>query len=180
MTDDIDILSKRWIAIEAEVLSVIRQQLSIGTFNINVVQNRLNKACDEWFDGSLAPAIWYNDLSKKDAIKAETFKKYVKQMNLTEVQFQRPSKLYAKILTTLSIPLALVLLYLLKEKCSIEWLKFPFYVIIILSIAIGVLTWTIFELKLNKKQSDHIENIICAYQKQLRIFGENLKQIILL
>lgn len=177
MEKDIEIISKRWYSIESEVLSVVRKQLSTGTFSVNAAQNRLRTACNEWFEGSLSPSIWYDEFSLKEAAKAKAFKEYVYKIELKEFEIPKPSRLWAIVLTIISVPVAYLLLYLLKES-SIGWLIFPHYVRIILSIATGVLTWTISELTLNKQRSEYEESIVAGFKEQLDNHCAKLKQIL--
>ena len=63
MENFVTLFNTHWQTVEAETLSAVRRQLAAYRFDLEEVNDSFRKSCDEWFDGKLAPSIWYKNLS---------------------------------------------------------------------------------------------------------------------
>lgn len=170
MDNTIELFNKRWNIVEKECLSSVRRQLSYPVFDISMVNNDLQKSCDEWFEGKLAAALWFEELTQSNPNKAHSFCKYVKALRLTEVKMSEPSKAWAYILTAVSLPIT----YLVTDVV----LGWGLMGKIVSSIGISVLVWSASKVKTTSIHNNYEEMVVASIKKQLDEHYLKVKQII--
>lgn len=170
MEDNIDIFNKRWNAIESETLSAVRKQLTAYSFNQSEVNRNFQKSCDEWFNGKLGPSIWYKNLRETQPEKSQTFKDYILRIRLYGTEMSKPSKWWAYLSTTLSLPIT----YFTVDYVT-DWTLLGQSVF---TIGIGVLVWYSCQARISSQHHKYEEKIVSHYQQQLEKQKEKLIQIL--
>ena len=166
MGNNIETFQKRWKAVTNETLSSVRRQLANFTFDNSVVNKDFRNSCDEWFDGELAPHIWFEQLAKENSDIAQKFKKYVTGIKISEQTVSKPSQLGSYVITALTLPICYYLLGWMTEMGTISKSVF--------SIGTAVLVWYTCQSFAIKKKNNYEEQIVDLYRQQL---DEHFKKI---
>lgn len=169
--NNLELFDKRWEYIEKVALSSVRRQLEMYSFDLSEVNNDLQRACNEWFSGKLAPAIWYEDFVQNQSQKAKTFKAYAKSIRLNMVEYHKPNSLWAYCVTAVSLPITY---FGIGQITSWELLGK-----VVCSIGTGVLVWSACQAKITSQKNKYEELIVSLYHEQLKEYGEQLRNIIL-
>jgi hypothetical protein len=171
MNNNIDHFNKRWTAIEKEVLSSVRRQMKGPSFDNDIISRDYKKACNEWFNGKLAPSIWFKELANSEPDKALAFRDYINSLQLKEKEVSKPNRLWSFFLTVLSVPVT----YLVLNQIT-EW---EFWGKSVFSIGFAVLVWTAFQSRFISKSSQYEDSIVDFYHEQLEKHGEMARKILL-
>lgn len=169
--NNIDNFNNRWIAIEKEVLSSVRRQMKEPSFDNSIICLDYKKACNEWFNGKLAPSIWFKELTNSEPEKATKFRDYINSLQLDDKEVSKPNRLWAPFFTVLSVPVA----YLVLNKIT-DW---EFMGKSVFSIGFAVLVWTAFQSRFISKSRKYEDSIVNFYYEQLEKHGEKARKILL-
>lgn len=164
---------QRWNDIVAETISTVRRQLSSGLADSREITMTLQEACKEWTNGNLGPSVWFNKLKVESPAVAEKFEKYVNSIQVKYIQVSRPSNLGGLIATP---SVTAITFWLLggADKSSSHSLPFT----IVVSIATGILTWTIAQSIFKNKNRAVEDSVVEEYKKQLEKHRSELLKII--
>lgn len=171
MDKTIDLFNKRWVDIEKEVLSSVRRQLKAYDFDNSEVNRDFQKSCNEWFNGKLAPSIWFKKFSSLQPEKASSFKSYIENVILEGIEISKPKSLWAYFATALSLPITYGVL-----DYVTEW---EFLSKCVFAIGFAVLLWAGFKSILISKSNKYNDMIVGYYQKQIEKHGDKIRKIIL-
>ena len=164
---NMEMFQQRWNTVTTETLSSVRRQLEKDNFDISVVNREFQESCAEWFDGRLAPHIWYKQLEEERSQVAQKFKQYVTSIRIREEAASKPSQVGSYVITALSLPLCYCLINFLSPDMG-------FISKVVLTIGIAVLVWYICLTIFKNKQTSFEEQIVDLYRQQLE---EHLKEI---
>ena len=159
MEENIEVFERRWKTVTDETLSSVRRQLANFTFDNSVVNKDFRNSCNEWFDGELAPRIWFKQLSEDNPDVAQNFKNYVTGIRISEQTVSKPSQWEGYVITALTLPICYYLLNWITEWEMISKS--------ILSIGTAVLAWHICQAFAIKKKDIYEEQIVDLYRQQL-------------
>jgi Flp pilus assembly protein TadB len=159
MENYVEVFQKRWNTITNETLSSVRRQLKNYTFDISEVNRDFHRSCNEWFDGKLAPRLWYQQLEEENPEVAQEFRNYVTGIKINEQTVNKPSQWGSYVATALSLPACYCLLSLISNMGFVSKAVF--------SIGTAVLVWYICQSSANKKQTDFEEQIVDFFRQQL-------------
>lgn len=168
---NVELFDKRWEYIEKVALSSVRRQLKMHSFDLSEVNHDLQKVCNEWFNGNLAPSIWYDDFAQNKPEKAEAFKNYTKGINLNIVERAKPNSLWAYCVTALSLPITYFGIGYITDWELLGK--------VVCTIGTGVLVWSSCQVKATSLKNEYEEQIVALYHAQLKEHGEKLRHIIL-
>lgn len=171
MDKTIDLFNKRWMDIKKEVLSSVRRQLKAYDFDNSEINHDFQKSCNEWFNGKLAPSIWFKEFSILQPDKASSFKSYIENVQLEGIEISKPKSLWAYCATALSLPITYVVLDHITEWEFLS--KFVF------AIGFSVLLWAGLKSVIISKSNKYDDMIVGYYQKQLEKHGDKIRKIIL-
>lgn len=171
MDNNIDIFNKRWMAIEKEVLSSVRRQMKEHSFDNSTIAHDYKKACNEWFNGKLAPSIWFKELTNSEPEKANKFRDYINNLQLEGKEVLKQNRLCDFFFTALSVPVS----YLVLNKIT-EWEILGKSVF---SIGIAVLAWTAFQSRYISNLKKYEDSVVDFYHEQLEKHGEKARKILL-
>lgn len=174
MEKDIEIFTRRWNTIEKEVLSSVRKQLKAYSFDESKINYNFQKSCDEWFEGRLAPSIWYKELSTVQPSKAEAFRDYIKNVKFIKKESSKPSTTLVEIISSMITIVFGILAYYFADYYT-GWNLLG---IILFSISIGTIIWLICKWITNSISKKRTDKIVDFYQQQLTTHGEKLKHIL--
>lgn len=169
MSNNIDVFKKRWNAVTNETLSSVRRQLQNVVFDNSLVNMDFRDACAEWFDGKLAPHIWFQQLAEEQPEVAQKFKKYVTGIRLNEQSIPQPSQRGSSAVTALALPLCYFVLSKITEMGFVSKSVF--------SIGTAVLVWYACQSFVKEKQTKYEEQVVDLYRQQL---DNHLKEIMLI
>lgn len=161
-----DLFLQRWSTITSETLSSVRRQLENGFFDISVVNRDFRSSSVEWFDGKLAPYIWYRQLEEERPEVARKFKTYIMSIRLREHNESKPSQVGHYVITALSLPIC---------YCFLDWITdMGFVSKAVFSIGTAVLTWYTCQSLFKNKNTNFDEQVVDFYRRQ---FEEHLIEI---
>ena len=166
MNKNIDIFQKRWNAVTNETLSSVRRQLQNVTFDHSLVDMDFHSSCSEWFDGKLAPHVWFQQLAEEQPDVAQKFKKYITEIRLHEQSIPQPSQWGSLAVTALMLPLCYLVLSWITEMRFVSKAVF--------SIGITVLVWYSCQSFVKSKTTMFEEKVVDFYRHQ---FEEHLREI---
>lgn len=159
MKTNINAFLKRWDILSRETLSAVRSEYNAYSFDIQAVDKAFQRACDEWFDGSLGPSVWYKELSSERPEIARRFKEYVKGIRFTSESISKPSNVWSYVTTLLSLPVCYGLLEWLTEMGRISK--------VLTTIGTAVLVWYVGETIVKGKRSRIEDQVTEFYRDQL-------------
>lgn len=167
---NIEVFQKRWATITNETLSSVRRQVANPYFDNSVINKDFHASCTEWFDGSLAPHIWYQLLEKEYPDVAEKFKRYVLGLKLSEQSISNPPQWISYAGTALSLPICYI---------AIGWLtNMGFISKAVFSLGIAVMVWYICQSLTKSKHAEFEEQVVNFYKNQLQVYYNNILQIL--
>lgn len=158
---------KRWSIVERETLSSVRRQVASPVFDLTQVNSDFHRACGEWFDGKLAPWIWYSKFKEIDPQGAAEFKTKAVSMKLFKVDFSKPASIICPIATIVSLPLCYFLLDRFSEMGILSKSIF--------TIGTGVLVWYAIQSYIKGKINSIENQVVESYKLQLQALCEQLK-----
>lgn len=159
MEYNVEVFKKRWDTIINETLSSVRRQLKNFTFDISEVNRDFHRSCAEWFDGKLAPHLWFQRLTEENSEVAQEFRKYVTSIRISEHTVSKPSRSGSYSITALSLPVC---------YCFLGWISnMGFVSKAVFSIGTAVMVWYICQSSANKKKIDFEKQVVDFYRQQL-------------
>lgn len=158
---------KRWDVVERETLSSVRRQVELPVFDISQVNLDFRRACGEWFDGKLAPRVWYTKFVETNPHDAYVFKNKVENMKLSEVEFSKPPQIISPIATITSLPVCYFMLDRFSEMGILSKSIF--------TIGIGVLVWYAVQSYIKGKKTSIEDQVVESYKLQLETLCVELK-----
>ncbi|MCH5310400.1 MAG: hypothetical protein J1E57_00305 [Prevotella sp.] len=164
---NIETFHKRWNTITNETLSSVRRQLNNVTFDISIVNRDFHSSCGEWFDGNLAPHIWFQQLAKERPELAQKFKAHIASIKISEQSVPKPARWYGYVATALSLPICYYLLCWVSEMGFVSKSVF--------TIGTAILVWYACQSYIKEKQANYEEKLVDLYRNQL---DNHLKEII--
>lgn len=170
MENFVTLFNTHWQTVEAETLSAVRRQLAAYRFDLEEVNDSFRKSCDEWFDGKLAPSIWYKNLSESQTKCAADFRDQVLAFRLESVKMDKPSTWWAYLFTALSLPATYESVLFLTEWGLLSRL--------FCTLGIGVLVWSACKVGIVSRKRKFEEQIVGLYKAQLDKQKENLLKIL--
>ena len=159
MGKNIEVFKKRWKTVTNETLSSVRRQLTNFTFDNSIVNKDFRNSCAEWFDGELAPHVWFQQLAEDNAEVAQKFKGYVTGIRFCEQHVSKPSQWAGYVITALTLPGCYYVLDWMTEMGAISKIVF--------SIGTTVLAWYTCQSFAIKKKNIYEEQVVDLYRKQL-------------
>lgn len=160
----------RWVKIEKETLSSVRRQLKNYTFDISSINADFQTSCNEWFTGSLAPSLWFTNLTERNPTVAQDFQHYVREIQLECQKPSSPNRLWIYVITAISLPLTYGVLALITDWWTIGKLAF--------SIGIATLTLVVCQTLYQKRIDSYHNKIIDSFKEQLKRHGETLSRLL--
>lgn len=170
MAADIKTFENRWSTVCGETLSAARREFHAYSFDNTAVERAFRSSCSEWFDGSLGPHIWYDDLLTENPEKARRFKEYVSKIQLEHQTFSKPLILVCYAATALSLP---VCYFSLDWFTEMGWLSKA-----LTTVGTAVLVWYVCQISVKDKETRLEENIVDSYRNQLHGHLEAIKMIL--
>ena len=170
MENKIEVFRKRWDTVTNETLSSVRRQLQNGTFDVSVVNRDFRESCAEWFDGKLAPRIWFQQMEEENSEVAQNFKKYVTGIRIGEVSVLKPAQGWSYVVTALSLPVCYFVLGWLTEMGMVSKAGF--------TIGFAVVVWYSCQLFVRKKQVSYEEQVVDLYRHQLEEHFKEMMRIL--
>lgn len=174
MRATMDLFLKRWSTVISETLSSVRRQLEYGIFDISVVNRDFRSSSSEWFDGKLAPYMWYKQLEEERPEIARKFKIYIMNIRIREHNKSKPSQVGHYVITVLSLVLSLSISYCFLDRITDMGLvsKAAF------SIGTAVLAWYTCQSLFKNKNTNFDEQVVDFYRRQLEEHLIEIKKIL--
>lgn len=171
MGKNIEVFQRRWKTVTNETLSSVRRQLANFNFDNSVVNKDFGESCAEWFDGELAPRVWFQQLAEEYPEVAQKFKKHVIGIRISKQIVSKPSQWKGYAITFVLTILTLFICYgLLEYFTEMEMINK-----LILSIVTALLAWNICRQSfVINKENIYKERVVDLYRQQL---DEHFKKI---
>ena len=161
---------KRWATISRETLAAVRRQYRMPEFDNSAIVKASRNGSDEWFDGELAPHVWYESLEKERPEAAREFRDYVNGIGFTERAFSKPSMLWGWLVTAVSLAACFFLLGWLSDM--------GFLSRALTAVGTAVLVWYASLTLIRSRDSRIEEEVVDYYRDQLERNLEHIRKIL--
>lgn len=176
MSQSINDFQMRWKLIKDSCLSSLRRGIKGHIVDMNEVNYTFSRCANEWFSGQLAPALWFNSLKEEDPKKAEAFKSAVLGVKFDQKPYSPPS-VWWTVLIGVMVAIA--------TFCALYWFPLPepfaswsLWVVIIISIGLGILFYYIFAVAASKNVEAYNELYVDKFEAEIDEVNLRLTEIL--
>lgn len=170
MVADIKTFENRWNTVSGETLAAVRRECDAYTFDNTAVERAFRSSCNEWFEGSLGPSLWYDALKAERPDVASKFKEYVGKIHFESQSYTRPSRVGSYVATALSLPVCYF---------SLDWFtEMGLLSKALTTVGTAVLVWYVCQTLIRNKESRLEESLVDSYLNQLKTHLEAIKKIL--